>query len=576
MAAPEVPESAPFTEEQRTWLNGFLAAWAGAEKLAGRSLPSNIDAIQDAPRSTGFAASNGAGPRKAVAAASGAGGSAAVAAPPAASDTSTAEENDPFDGEYPWHDSDMDLDDRLKLADEQPAKFKLMSAMAQLDCGACGYMCDTYAFAIADGEEKNLLLCSPGGKETAKALKQIVREEKKSGGGIAAKTAKTETTSDSEQEQEAELFSRARPIRAKVKASRNLNKKGSAKHTQHVELSLAHDDVEYRVGDSLGVLPTNDEGLVERILKVLRSHGTEPVVSPDGIEEPLRECLHARSNLSQVSDELVELVLASTGSDEEQAALNELLEDDDRMTDTDLLELLRLAPTASISSRNLAKTLSPLVPRLYSIASSLKANPGMVHLTVARVSYDVRGRTRLGVASTMLTDRLPVGDTVIVYRHAGHDFSLPEDGKTPIIMVGPGTGVAPFRAFLQEREATGAKGKNWLFFGDQHEKTDFLYDDEFAKMQKSGLLTKLSTAFSRDQKEKIYVQNRMEQESAELWKWLQEGAIFYVCGDASRMAGDVDRALHALIVKEGGKSEDEAKAYVAQLKQDKRYLRDVY
>ncbi|MEM1303569.1 MAG: sulfite reductase subunit alpha, partial [Planctomycetota bacterium] len=508
MSVPEVPESAPFTEEQRVWLNGFLAAWAGIEQRAGRSLPSEISDISEAPATAGFIGVNGA-----AAAGSGAVGSTAtaVADPPA---TASDEEDDPFDGEYPWHDSGMDLDDRLKLADEQPAKFKLMAAMAQLDCGACGYMCDTYAFAIAKGEEKNLLLCSPGGKDTAKALKQIVRDEKKAGGagGAAAQTAKPGR--EVGDEPEAELFSRQRPIRAKVMASRNLNKTGSEKHTQHVELSLAHDDVAYEVGDSLGVLPMNDERLVERILETLRSHGTEPVVSPDGVEEPLRECLHQRANLSQISDELVELVLASTGDADEKRALNDLLDDDDRMTDTDLLELLELAPTASIPSRKLARTLSPLVPRLYSIASSLRANPCMVHLTVARVAYEVRGRTRLGVASTMLTDRLPVGDTVIVYRHEGHDFSLPEDGDTPIIMVGPGTGVAPFRAFLQEREATGAKGKNWLFFGDQHEKTDFLYSDEFASMQESGLLTRLTTAFSRDQDEKVYVQHRMAEESA--------------------------------------------------------------
>jgi len=220
--------------------------------------------------------------------------------------------------------------------------------------------------------------------------------------------------------------------------------------------------------------------------------------------------------------------------------------------------------------------LKKLTPRLYSISSSPKAHPGEVHLTVGAVRYESHGRVRKGVASTFLADR--VGDTnfVKVFVQPSHGFKPPTSGDTPMIMVGPGTGIAPFRAFLEERAATGAKGKHWLFFGDQKRATDFLYDDLLTGWQKSGLLTRLDLAFSRDQAKKVYVQDRMMQNAAELWSWLEAGAHFYVCGDASRMAKDVDAALHKIVEQSGGKNADEAKAYIAKLKSEKRYQRDVY
>jgi len=217
-----------------------------------------------------------------------------------------------------------------------------------------------------------------------------------------------------------------------------------------------------------------------------------------------------------------------------------------------------------------------LAPRLYSIASSLRAHPEEVQLTVGKVACEKGGRLRKGVASTMFSDRLKPGDLVRVFPHASSDFTVPADPGAPMIMVGPGTGVAPFRAFLQERAATNAQGKNWLFFGDQHVATDFLYREEFDAMRESGILTRLATAFSRDQEEKVYVQDRMREKGAKLFRWLEEGAYFFVCGDARRMAVDVDRALHEIIAAEGHMSMGDAAQYVGEMKKAHRYVRDVY
>jgi sulfite reductase (NADPH) flavoprotein alpha-component len=213
---------------------------------------------------------------------------------------------------------------------------------------------------------------------------------------------------------------------------------------------------------------------------------------------------------------------------------------------------------------------------LYSISSSLKAHPEQVHITVGAVRYEKDGQAHKGVASTFLADRLAIGETTGVFIHKAAHFRLPSDLTKPVIMVGPGTGIAPFRAFLQERHATGATGGNWLFFGDQHAASDFLYREEMDAFLRQKVLTKLDLAFSRDQAEKIYVQTKMLEQAAELWKWLEEGAHFYVCGDASRMAKDVDAALHQVVREQGGKSEEEAAAYVSDLKKTKRYARDVY
>jgi sulfite reductase (NADPH) flavoprotein alpha-component len=350
-------------------------------------------------------------------------------------------------------------------------------------------------------------------------------------------------------------FSKQNPFPAPVLTVRTLNAPDSAKEVNHVELSLGQSGLTYAAGDALGVFPHNCPALVAEVLAALGCDGEESVPAPDGSSTNLRHALTAHYDLGKPSADL--LALCAT-----PAAHH-------------VIDALHAA-TAKPTSAALIPALKKIQPRLYSISSSPKAAPGQVHLTVGAVRYDHAGRPRKGVCSTFLAERALTHGTVGVFVHANQAFRPPASGDTPMIMVGPGTGIAPFRAFLTERAATGAKGKNWLFFGDQRAATDFLYRDELTALQQSGCLTRLDLAFSRDQPEKIYVQQRMLEAAAELWSWLEAGAHFYVCGDASRMAKDVDAALHTVIERAGQKSPAEAAAYVAALKTAKRYQRDVY
>ncbi len=374
-------------------------------------------------------------------------------------------------------------------------------------------------------------------------------------------------------------FCRKNPFSAKLLTNRRLNKDGSAKDTRHFEISLDGSGLEYQVGDALGVLPTNCAELVEDLVRALGCTGDEMVPDPDGNEKPLREALFRSNAITHLSTQFLQSFADKT----DDAELKSLLEKDNKerlnewMFGREIIDVLLAHPSAKFEPAEFVGFLRKLQPRLYSISSSPKAHPGEMHLTVAAVRYETHGRVRKGVCSTFLADRVDLGETPLpVFVQSSHGFKPPTDGDLPMIMVGPGTGIAPFRAFLEERKATGAKGKNWLFFGDQRAEFDFLYRDELEAFQSEGILQRLDLAFSRDQAEKVYVQNRMEEHAAELWKWLEEGAHFYVCGDATRMAKDVDRALHRAIETQGGLSEDAAKEYVKQLKTDKRYQRDVY
>lgn len=510
-----IPESAPFNAEQRAWLNGFLAGWTGMQSASGTPTAA-----------VGTVVANTAAPAL------------------------------PFVEEeaFPWHDSSLGLDERIALADGRPLERRLMAAMAQLDCGACGYVCKTYSEAIANGVEKNLTLCSPGGKETAKALKVLLKESPPPSAAAPAAVAK-----------ESVGFSRANPYTAKVVSCANLNGPASSKRTTHAVISLGDSGLAYEAGDSLGVYPTNCPELVEEFMSQLGLAG----------DATRRSRLFTELNLRDVTEELLELLASVATSADEAAAVTRLV-DSDELDGLDVLDVLRLAPSARLSADRFAETLQPIAPRLYSIASSIKAHPGEVHLTVGRAVH--RGGSRLykGVASTMFADRLAPGDAVRVFVQPSHGFGVPADPDAPIVMVGPGTGIAPFRAFLEERQATGAAGKNWLFFGDQHAATDFLYEEELKAMQATGLLTRLSTAFSRDQEAKVYVQDRMREHGQTLWEWLEEGASFYVCGDAKRMAADVDKALTDIVATHGKHTAAGATAYVAALKKAGRYARDVY
>jgi sulfite reductase (NADPH) flavoprotein alpha-component len=377
------------------------------------------------------------------------------------------------------------------------------------------------------------------------------------------------------------LYSRKNPFPATHPVNRKLSGEGSGKDTRHHEISLAGSGLHYEVGDSLGLFATNDPALVQEIIAAIGAMGDETVTGADGQPKPLRAALTSDFIITQPSKEFLKALIEKAGA--AVADLAALSSDpaqkkalEDYLWGLEFIDFLTAHPTVRWSVEEFVKTLRKLQPRLYSIASSLKANPESVHLTVATVRYESHGRKRTGVASTFLAERWPAAATAGVFVHTAKHFRLPENPETPIIMVGPGTGVAPFRAYLQERQATGAQGRNWLFFGEQTRARDFLYEQELTALQASGALTRLDVAFSRDQAHKIYVQDKMRANARELWAWLQEGAHFYVCGDGARMAKDVDTELHRIAEAEGGKSPEEAAAYVESLKKEKRYKKDVY
>jgi sulfite reductase (NADPH) flavoprotein alpha-component len=372
------------------------------------------------------------------------------------------------------------------------------------------------------------------------------------------------------------VFSKKNPFPAKLLTNRKLTADHSAKETRHFEISLAGSRLVYEVGDALGVIPTNCPSVVDDLLRALNRDGEEAVPTPDGSESSLRTALLRHYDITKIPPQLLKWVAEHTPD----ATLRDLMVPEAKdalkhyLHGREIVDLLVDFPSVTFTPAEFVAHLRKLTPRLYSISSSLKAFPDQVHLTVASVRYESFGRKRKGVCSTFLADR--VNGSVPVFVQTSHGFRLPANGETPIIMVGPGTGIAPFRAFLHDRRASGATGRNWLFFGDQRAESDFLYREELEPMVSDGHLAKLSTAFSRDQPAKIYVQNRMAEQGAELWAWLQDGAHFYVCGDASRMAKDVDAALHAVAAKHGGLGAEGAAEFVAKLKKEKRYQRDVY
>lgn len=372
------------------------------------------------------------------------------------------------------------------------------------------------------------------------------------------------------------LYTRKNPFHAKLSINRKLTGHGSAKDTRHFEIDLADSGVVYEVGDSLGIFPTNNPALVNELLEVLGLSGEEMVVDTNGNPVTLHEALSKFYVITEMDKKL----LAAIAEKDPTASKFLTMVTPEGRADLDaylhgreVIDPLLEYPAAKFTAEEFVKVLRKLQPRLYSIASSQKAHSSSVHLTIASVRYESHGRKREGVCSTFLAERT---EMVPVFVHTAKHFRVPEEGSTPIIMVGPGTGIAPFMAFLQERKVTGATGKNWLFFGDQKAETDFLYSEELTAYQAEGLLHELSLAFSRDQAEKIYVQHRMIEKAAELYAWLESGAFFYVCGDASRMAKDVDAALHKVVEMAGGKSVEESASYVEELKKSKRYRKDVY
>ena len=400
--------------------------------------------------------------------------------------------------------------------------------------------------------------------------------EATSGGGASVAAAAPAAGAAAGGESE---FSRTNPFQAEVLENLNLNGRGSDQETRHVELSLEGSNLTYEPGDSLAVYPQNHPRLVEELIEAFGWNADEAVPLPKGGETAsLREALTRYYEITVLTKPLLEQAAKLTGN----SGLAELTaagrEQDLRAYayGRDLLDLVQDYGLKGVPAKEFVSILRKLPARQYSISSSQKAHPDEVHLTVRSVRYEAHGRNRYGVCSTFLADRVEPGETLPVYVHHNPNFKLPADPETPIIMIGPGTGVAPFRAFLEEREEIGASGKSWLFFGDRRFSTDFLYQVEWQRWLKSGVLTNMDVAFSRDQEQKVYVQHRMLEKSRELYQWLQEGAVVYVCGDEKRMAHDVHAALAAILEQEGGFSSDEALEYLKRMQQDKRYQRDVY
>jgi sulfite reductase (NADPH) flavoprotein alpha-component len=551
-AVPIIPDSAPFNSEQRAWLNGFLAGLLSrGEASAMQAGASHVER----PRlliAFGSQSGNAESLAKRLGKeASSRGFTARVAGLDSVQPAQLLEDRNVLVITSTWGEGDMPDNavpfwDKLNQNGSSPKLDGVRFSVLALGDKNYG---DTFCLAGRKLDDRLAELggtrvhprvdCDVDFDEPAKQWSEGVWTALKSDGGSAATALATSAPAPivAPIEEESQGYSKKKPFPAPLIANLKLNGDRSAKDTRHIAFSLADSGLVYETGDALGVFVQNCPAVVESVIAAQNLDANASVPLPDGGEAPLHEALQNHYEVRA---------------------------------------LLGKTPVKSVSPAEFVADLRKLQPRLYSIASSLKAHPEEVHLCISAVRYEKDGVAHKGVASTFLADRLALGNTTGVYVHTAKHFRVPANSDTPIIMVGPGTGIAPFRAFLEERLATGAKGRNWLFFGDQKRKHDFLYEEQILTWVKDGHLTRLDTAFSRDQEQKVYVQDRMMSAASEVWQWLDSGAHFYVCGDASRMAKDVDTALHSIIQQQGGKSADEAAAYVAEMKTTKRYARDVY
>lgn len=379
------------------------------------------------------------------------------------------------------------------------------------------------------------------------------------------------------------IYNKSHPFLASITERYSLCKDGAEKSTAHVVLNLKGSGISYQVGDSIAVHPINDPELVQNTLDALNATGEETVQEKHtALPWTFREYLARKANLNEVSKKLIGEISQRQSDPQKKERLETLLQEGNReqlkayQAAHEVWDALQENQESQFSPQEIVLILQPLLPRFYSIASSQLVVGDEVHLTVAELVYETNGHLRRGVCTHYLCRLAPLNETCVpIYIQPGNGFTLPEDLDAPIIMVGPGTGVAPFRAFVQERVAKNAKGLNWLFFGERHSGSTFFYEEFWQEMVKAGHL-RLDTAFSRDQEHKIYVQHRLMEKGSEIFALLEQGAYFYVCGDAMRMAKDVDMALHRIISDYGHLDETVAKEYVKRLKKEKRYLRDVY
>ena len=369
-------------------------------------------------------------------------------------------------------------------------------------------------------------------------------------------------------------YTKEAPLRATLAVNQKITGRDSEKDVRHIEIDLGDSGLRYQPGDALGVWYQNDPALVKEIVELLWLKGTEPV-TVEGKTLPLADALEWHFELTVNTANIVENYATLTRSETLLPLVGDKAQLQHYATTTPIVDMLRFSP-AQLDADALIGLLRPLTPRLYSIASSQAEVESEVHITVGAVRFEVEGRARAGGASGFLADRVEEEGEVRVFIEHNDNFRLPENPQTPVIMIGPGTGIAPFRAFMQQRAADGAEGKNWLFFGNPHFTEDFLYQVEWQRYVKEGVLSRIDLAWSRDQKDKVYVQDKLRQQGAELWRWINDGAHIYVCGDANRMAKDVEQALLEVIAEFGAMDIEAADEFLSELRVERRYQRDVY
>ena len=586
---PAIPENAPFTPEQRAWLNGFLAGLFSCTPVSPAvPAPPALSAALE-PLSILFGSQTGNAEALAKRAAQMAGRQGYA---PTVSDLAN------YDPKRLTQESNLLIITSTYGNGEPPDNAKAFWTflengaaldLSRLRFSVCALGDSNYEQFCQFGRDLDQRLAACHAQRVhARVDCDVDFETAAQGwlegalqafrGTVSTLTAQPVSPQFPAADSTASTYSRSNPFPATLAANRVLNAPGSLKETRHFEIALDGSDLRYQAGDALGVYPVNCPRLVAALLEQLGIPGETTVPGASGRAVAFEEALTRHYEITRIPKALVALYAQTPGGQSLKplCAPDANGDLDQYLRGRDLLDLVTAYPAVKLAPADFIGALRKLAPRLYSISSSPNAHPEQAHLTVGVVRYETLNRERRGVCSSFLAGGVQPGTAVPVFIQPNPNFRPPTDPQRPAIMVGPGTGVAPFRAFLQERQARGDQGKNWLFFGDQRSATDFLYRDELETMMKTGTLTRLDTAFSRDQPEKVYVQDRIRDHAWEVFHWLEDGSHFYVCGDASRMAKDVDAALHEAIQIGGDRTPDQAVEYVNRLKSEKRYQRDVY